>query len=48
MSVMVKAIDGHCFLARDRRLGRRSWMYWKHVVAWQETALVKGPKQEED
>jgi len=36
VTIVAKTMSGRVFLAQDRRLGRRSWMYWKCVVAWQE------------
>ena len=38
VNVIARTVDGQCFLAQVRRLGRQSWMHWKDVVAWQETA----------
>jgi len=38
VNVIVKSENGHYFQAQDCKLGRRNWMYWKHVVAWQEKA----------
>lgn len=28
------------FLAQDRRLGRKSWWFWKYVLMWQELPEV--------
>ncbi len=37
--VAVIAVDQdgkHPILVKDRRISKRSWMCWKHVIMWQE------------